>query len=121
MIIKLNSNGSIDILPQSVPEPLDRVFISYIFPKGLNHLRPVLTWGNVDYEGQNKCISKSAVGFDMKVTLYNGNEFYQEFKTTHEPLLYVGYNIELIQPDICAYVSKLEKEIKNLKERGDII
>lgn len=121
MIIKLNSDGTIDIMPQTVPESLDSVFIAYIFPKGLNHLRPVLTWGGVQYEGQNKYISKAPTNFDMKVSLYNGNELYKEYKSTTKPTLYIGYNIELIQPDICKYISKLEKEVKDLKERGDII
>jgi len=121
MIIKLNSNGTIDILPQAVPESLDNVFITYIFPKGLNHLKPVLTWGGVQYEGQNKCISKTPTKFDMKVSLYNGDELYKEYTTTIKPTLYVGYNIELIQPDICKYVNKLEQEVKTLKERGDVI
>lgn len=121
MIIKLNSNGTIDIEPQVVPESLDNVLISYIFPRGLNHLKPVLTWGGVKYEGQNVYISKTPTRFDMKVSLYDGTEVYKEYRTSEVPTLYVGYHIERIQPDILRRVKELEKEVKDLKERGDII
>lgn len=121
MIIKLNSNGSIDIVPQVVPESLDSVLISYVFPTGLNHLKPVLTWGGVRYEGQNIYISKVSTKFDMKVSLYNGNELYKEYRASTQPTLYIGYNIERIQPDIFKHMQELEQEVKDLKERGDII
>lgn len=121
MILKLNTDGSITIEPQRVPESLDKVYISYIFPKGLNHLKPVLTWGGIDYVGNEMYISKTPTNFDMRVTLYNGTEIYKAYKTKEVPSLFIGYNITKIEPDLIKHITELEAELKELKERGDII
>lgn len=121
MIIKLNTDSSITVVPQSVPENLKSIRVSYIFPKGLNHLKPILTWGGEVFEGNNMYISKTNTKFDMKVVLYNGEEVYKTYKTKEEPSLFVCYGIYNIRPDIIEYIKALEKENKELKERGDII
>jgi len=121
MIIKLNNDGTITIEPQKVPEDLESVYISYKYPKGLNHLRTVLKWGGFTYEGKDMYIKKAPINFNMKVTLYNGEEIFKEYRTQEEPSLYVGYGIKTLEPDILAYIKSLEQEIKSLKERGDIV
>jgi hypothetical protein len=121
MIIKLNKDSTITVMPREVPENLNNVFISYIFPKGLNHLQPVLIWGTEVFEGQNRCVSKSPTGFNMKVILYDGKQVYKEYKSDVVPELYVGYNIELLEPNLCKYVRALEKEVTELKEKGDVL
>lgn len=121
MIIKLNKDGTIDIEPRAIPEPLDNVYLSYVFPKGLNHLRPVLNWGGVLYEGQEKYIAKSLGKFDIKVTLYDGAEVYKVYKTKETPQMYIGYRINHIEPNLLKKLRALEIENKDLKERGDII
>jgi hypothetical protein len=121
MIIKLNTDGTITIEPRPIPEPLDRVYISYVLPKGFNHLRPVLDWGGVLYEGQDVYISKSPTKFNMKVTLYNGEEVHKVYKTKATPQLYIGYDINCIRRDLLCCLERLERENQELKERGDII
>ena len=121
MIIKLNIDGTITIEPRPVPEPLDNVYISYIFPKGLNHLRPVLNWGGTIYEGQNVHIKKVPDKYGMKVTLYNGDEVFKVYKTEEVPQLYIGYHIKYVEPNLLARLKELELENKELRERGDII
>jgi hypothetical protein len=121
MILRLNLNGTITIEPQKVPEDLKSVYISYVYPKGLNHLRTVLTWGGQDYEGNDMYIKKTPTRFDMKVTLYNGQAIFKEYRAQLEPALYVGYNIKAIEPDIVEYIKKLEQEVKRLKEWGDVV
>ena len=121
MIIELNTDSTITIVPQRVPEDLESVYVSYIFPKGLNFLHPVLTWGGVNYPGNNIYIEKTSTNFAMKVTLYNETEVYKEDELQEEPRLYVGYNIQTIEPDLIKQLRELEEENRMLKERGDII
>ena len=121
MIIKLNTDGSITIAPQACPESLDAIYLSYIFPKGLNHLQPVLNWGGEIFEGHSKFIKKKNYNFHMKVTLYAEGELVKTYKQSVQPSLYVGYHIEKIQPNIVQRMRELELEVIELKERGDII
>lgn len=121
MIIKLNVDGTATVVPQKVPEDLESVRISYVFPKGVNFLHPVLTWGGVDYPGDNVYIKKTSTNFEMKVTLYSGNEVYKEYTVLEQPRLYVGYNIQKIEPDLIKELQELREENRALKERGDII
>lgn len=121
MIIRLNTDGTITIVPRRIPEPIDNIYLQYEFPKGLNHLRPVLIWGGVKYEGQNKHISKAPIKFDMRVILYNGDAIFKEYYKEESPQLFVGYDIEQIEPDLLNRLNELELENQTLKERGDII
>jgi hypothetical protein len=121
MIIKLNTDGTITIEPRRIPEPLENIYIAYKFPKGLNHLKPVLNWGGVIYEGQNKHIKKSASDFEMKVTLYSGTEIFKEYKGLAVPQLFLSYHVDDIEPDLLAQLRRLEQENKELKERGEIV
>lgn len=121
MIIRLNTDSTITIEPQKVPEDLASVYVSYIFPKGLNFLQPVLTWGGIRYPGNNIYIEKAPTNFRMKVTLYDGVNVYKEYRLKETPRLYIGYNINNIEPDIIKYLRELEEENRELKERGDII
>lgn len=122
MKIKLNLDGTISIKPMKVPENLKSVHISYVFPKGLNYLQPMLIWGGEVFEGDNIRISKGSTFFDMKVILFNSNgEHVREYLLEEEPDMYIGYGIKTIAPDILAYIRELEKENKRLKEKGDLI
>lgn len=121
MIIKLNIDGTLHVLPRAVPEPLEDVHISYIFPKGLNHLKPVLTWGGEDYEGNNIRIKKEPSDFKMIVTLYNENSVFKKYYSSEAPKLYIGYHIEKLEPNLLKRLLELELENKELKERGDIL
>lgn len=121
MIIKLNSNSTATVVPQEVPENLNNIYISYVFPKGLNHLRPVLVWGGETYEGNNIYIKKTNLSFDFKVTLYDGEEVYKVYKSEATPHLFIAYNINRLEPNLINYIKELEQENKELKERGDIV
>lgn len=121
MRIKLNTEGTISVIPQSTPENLNSIYISYVFPKGLNFLTPVLTWGDQTYSGDRIYIKKAPINFNMKVVLYKDNEVYKVYRTTETPELYIGYNIDQIAPDIVQRLRALEEENLMLKERGDII
>lgn len=122
MIIKLNLDGTITIKPMKVPENLESVRISYVFPKGLDYLQPMLVWGGEVFEGNNLRISKKPPYFDMVVHLFNANgEHVREYVLKETPDLYIGYGIKTLSPDIIAYIQELEKENKDLKEKGDLI
>lgn len=121
MIIKLNADSSITIKPQAVPEGMDAVYLSYIFPKGTNTLHPVLNWGGEVFEGANKFIKKVGYRFDMTVSLYSEGVLIRSYTHKEPPRVYIGYNIEKIQPDIITRMKELELQVVQLEERGDII
>ena len=121
MILVLKNNGTIEVKPSAVPENLNNVYIEYVYPKGMAHLRPVLTWGKETFEGDNIYINKQPTSFQMFVDLYNGTQHYKRYELKRQPQLYIGYNVEVLHPDIINHLESLEKENKELKERGDII
>jgi len=121
MILKLNTDGTIEVLPQAVPEDLRNDYLTYIFPKGLNHLRPVLLWGGQRFEGHNKYIQKANDTFAIKVQLFNGTELFKEYRLYKEPSLYIGYNVEQLEPNLLKRIQDLETENRTLKEKGDIL
>lgn len=122
MILKLNTNGTITIEPMIIPEPLESIYISYIFPKGLNYLQPILYWGGETFIGDNIRISKSNKAFNMRVELINHeDESVKEYILNVEPDMYVGYNIKKLEPNIIQYLELLADKNKELEEKGDII
>lgn len=124
MIIKLKPNGTLEVLPQAVPEFSENILIEYIMPKGLNHLQAVLQWGTDKFIGNNIRITKNPTNlFPFKVTLYDGDDIYKTYTLQENQIAhtYIGYNILKLHPNIIKYVEDLEKENKELRERGDVI
>ena len=58
----------------------------------------------------------------MRVVLYDNGMLYKTYNlVTANPELYIGYGINMIRPNILEYIAQLEKENKDLKERGDVV
>lgn len=122
MILKLTKEGIVKTEPQKTPEDLNSVFIKYIFPKGLNHLKPVLVWGNNQYEGNNIYIKKPNDNkFDMKVTLYDGEEKFKTYTNKDKPSIFIAYSLDNINPDLLNYIRYLEEKNRELEEKGDVL
>lgn len=123
MIIKLNSNGGFQIEPQTVPENINNIYVEYVFPKGLNHMEPILIWGEESFKGDCIYISKQDItNLTMRVELYNNNQLYRTYRNLRNiPDLYIGYNLTTTNPNILKYIQDLENENKFLREQGDIL
>lgn len=121
MIIKLNVDGSIKVLPQLVPEHLSEIYIEYIYPENIGYLKPVLRWGAGIYEGDNIYIKKTDLNFEMTVDLMFKDKIINTYTHVGEPEIFISYGLTTVAPNIIEYVKELEKENRELKERGDLI
>lgn len=121
MIIKLNVDGSINILPQRIPEHLSETYIEYIYPENAGFLHPILRWGEGVYEGDNIYITKTDFNFDMSVDLVHNGVVVNTYTHTGDPKIFISYGLTTFIPDLIEYIKLLEKENRELKERGDLI
>ena len=122
MILKLRKN-KITLEPSTTPEPINAVKVSYIFELGTNHLVPRLTVNNNIYEGYHLIIPMdySTDTLQLQVELLDPNktvmrkytgscEFYKMCATGTKEYI-----------DVYKRLAQVEKELKELKEQGEVI
>ena len=123
MILKLRKN-KITLEPSTTPEPINAVQVSYIFELGTNHLIPKLTVNGIDtYEGYHLTVPMDYFTniLQLKVELLDPNrtivrtykgscEFYKMCATGTKEYI-----------DVYKRLAQVEKELKELKEQGEVI
>lgn len=123
MILKLRKK-EITLEPSTTPEPINAVQVSYIFELGTNHLVPRLTINDAYvYEGYHLTIPMdyNTNMLQLQVELLDPNK-----RVVHK---YIGFcefykmcatgTKEYI--DVYKRLAQVEKELKELKEQGEVI
>lgn len=125
MIINLNK-GEVTINTMVVPEPIERLHVQYKFESKTDHLLPRMIIGTDVFIGDNIFINlkrnDNVKNVDIKVDLLdvNGN-IVREYKGTFQYSRYCILGRKPVCPDLDDYVHKLKMEIKQLKEKGEVI
>lgn len=124
MTINLLKDGSINIDMLARPERVDKVFITYTYELGTNHLRPRLLINDKTYYGDNIFIPLDLTtplvnltvslldGHSQAVHTYTGSFAYDKYCTVGPTKQ--NYNLY-------TYIQEIEKELIELKEKGEVI
>ena len=122
MILKLN-NKTIKVFQNNVPDNVHKVDITYEFELGTNHLTPVLEVNGKQYIGNNIVIDldyphetiklqvKLLDAYGNLVKLYTGTFLYYK-------MCVIG---DLRFTDVFSELTRLYKENRELREKGEVI
>lgn len=130
MILQL-TKGTIKIKAMVVPEPLDAVYIQYIFETGTNHLKPRMTITAKNtapriYTGDRMFIDMKE-GFTTKdlqirVDLLTADGAVVRSYGCEVPYMeYCVIGPRPVRPDLEAYIRQLESRVAELEEQGEVI
>lgn len=123
MILKLH-DGVIDITHNNTTEPANRVFVSYDYEIGTNHLVPLLIVNASDsYFGDNVKINLDLPNPEVSLTVYlvdKQDNIIRKYTST-----YTCYKMCLLGTkdyiNIFNEIERLQKENAILKEKGEVI
>lgn len=132
MIIEL-TKGTIKIQPMSIPELTNRTFIQYVYESGTEHLQPRLTINKSVFLGDRLFVNM-ATGvmsglINLKVELLDDRgKVLHRYENSIEHFPYHVFGSKPVRPDVEIYIQNLKAEIehlnrtiKALEEKGEVI
>ena len=123
MILKLR-NKTIIIEQNNVPENVNNVHIHYDFELGTNHLYPRLIVNNTDiFEGDHIDVDLDYTGhsIDLVVELYDTNNIVMRKYVCVSNYYKTCTLGDIKHIDIYKELERVYKELKELKEKGEVI
>jgi hypothetical protein len=129
MIIQLGK-GSIKIKKSLIPEPLNRVYLQYVFELNTNHLTPKLYVGSQVYIGNRitadlEIPTQGAIGtvpIRLKVELVDAGGIPIRTYVGEIPChKYCLFGDRPMNPHFERYIKELELEIERLSNEGEVI